>query len=70
MLQRVYNEEEKHLPMTTSPLKGILERDKFSIKTHTGKKKDNCRSFLQKGPVRMLSCRAKPAHHAGHLSAG
>lgn len=38
----VYNEEEKRLPITASPLKGILERDKFSIKTHTRKKKDKC----------------------------
>lgn len=31
--------EEKHLPITASPLKGILERDRFSIKTHTRRRK-------------------------------
>lgn len=31
--------EEKHLPTTASPLKGILERDRFSIKTHTRRRK-------------------------------
>lgn len=33
-------EAEKHSPTTASPLKGILERDRFSIRMHTGRKED------------------------------
>lgn len=61
----VYNEEEKRLPITASPLKGILERDKFSIKTHTRKKKDKC---SVKSPETPMAAPALPLLGAGLLA--
>lgn len=40
-----------HLPITASPLKGILESAEFSIKMHTGKKKDERNVISPKVPI-------------------
>ena len=40
-----------HLPITASPLKGILERATFSIKMHTRKKKDERNVISPKVPI-------------------
>lgn len=61
-----------------SPLKGILERDKFSIKTHTRKRKDKCGVISPEAPIgapTLPSLRAEllgpsPSHHSGHIRAG
>ena len=37
--------------MMASPLKGILERDKFSIRTHTRKKKDKYNVISPEMPI-------------------